>query len=87
MEKFSVKAAAISGALTGAVLHALAGLFLWASPGMMISAMRNMMYYRFPENAFAFNFYSFLGGIVGGLVIGAIVGYLIAVFYNWGLSK
>lgn len=87
LEKLNEKAAAIAGALTGAVLHALGGLFLWGMPGVGMGAMRAMMYYQFPENAFAFSFTSFIGGILGGLIIGAIVGYLIAVFYNWGLKK
>lgn len=87
MEKLSEKAAAIAGALTGGVLHLLAGLWLWGSPGSMTGMMRSMMFYQFPESMLAFSFNAWLLGIIGGLIIGAIVGYLIAVFYNWGLKK
>lgn len=87
MEKLNEKAAAIAGAMTGGLMHALGGLFLWGMPMQSMGLMRSMMYYAFPENAFAFSFSNFLFGIAGGLIIGAIVGYLIAVFYNWGLGK
>ena len=87
MEKLNEKAAAISGAITGAVLHLLFGLLLWGTPGMMMGAY-NMMYYgMMPFANPAFGWGSLLGSIVLGAIVGAIVGYIIAASYNWGLKK
>jgi len=87
MEKLNAKAAAMAGALTGAVLHGVGGLLLWGAPGMMTGVMRNMMYYQAPDTMWLFSWNAWIFGIIGGLVIGAVIGYLIAVFYNWGLQK
>lgn len=87
MEKLSEKAAMISGAVTGGVLHVLFGLAFWASPGMVTGMNRMMWYGSTQYGAGAFSAYSLLGSIVLGIVVGGIVGYIIAVSYNWGLKK
>ena len=87
MEKLSEKAAAISGALTGAVLHLFFGLLVWTFPGPT-AGMYGIMYYGMMQSfnpSFAFT--GWIGSVVLGLVVGGIVGWLIAFFYNWGLSK
>lgn len=87
MEKLSEKAAAISGALTGGVLHVLFGLLVFVYP-IGPRGMYGMMYYGMMQvQSPAFEFTAWLGSILLGVIVGAVVGYLIAVFYNWGLSK
>lgn len=87
MEKLSEKAAAISGAVTGGILHVLFGLLVWGTPGSMMGAY-NMMYYgMMPFSNPGFSFTGLIGSIVLGIIVGAIVGYVIAASYNWGLKK
>lgn len=87
MEKLSEKAAAISGALTGAVLHIVFGALVWTMP-MQTSGMYSMMYYGMMQQANpSFAFTGWIGSVVLGLIVGGVVGWLIAFFYNWGLSK
>ncbi|MDO8537600.1 MAG: DUF5676 family membrane protein [archaeon] len=87
MDGLNVKAAAIAGAVTGAVLHLLAGIVFAASPGMMSGMYSMMMYNSLQYGMGAFSITSLIGSIVLGAIVGAIVGWLIAVSYNWGLKK
>lgn len=87
MEKLSEKAAMISGAATGGVLHVLFGLAFWASPGMVTGMHRMMWYNSMQYGAGEFSFYGLLGSIVLGIIVGGIIGYVIAASYNWGLGK
>lgn len=87
MESLNVKAAAIAGTVTGAVIHALAGAVYAASPGMMSGAYRMMMYDSVQYGMGAFSATNFVGSIVLGAIVGAVIGWLIAVSYNWGLKK
>ncbi len=87
MDKLNEKAAAISGAITGAVLHVLFGLFIWTTPGMMTGAYGNMYYGMMRFSNPTFEFGGWIVSIILGLIVGAFVGWLIAVSYNWGLKK
>ena len=87
MEALSVKAAAIAGAVTGGVIHVLAGLIYAASPSMMMGMYSMMMYNSMQYGMGLFSITNFVGNIFVGAIVGAIIGWLIAVSYNWGLKK
>src|SRR3989344_5318438 len=69
LEKLSEKAAMISGAVTGGVLHVLFGLAFWASPGMITGMHRMMWYNSMQYGAGEFSFYGLLGSIVLGIIV------------------
>ena len=87
MEKLNEKAAAISGALTGGVLHVLFGLFVFGAPSMMTGAHGSMYYGMMQFGSPAFGFGGLVTSTALGLLVGAFVGWLIAVTYNWGLRQ
>ncbi len=86
MDKLNAKAATVSGAVTGAVMHALFGLLVFGMPGSMMGAYGSMYYGMMQFGAPAFAFGAWITSIVLGLVAGGFVGWLIAVSYNWGLK-
>jgi len=87
MEKLNEKAAAVAGAITGAVLHGIFGLLVLGTPGGMMGAYGNMYYGMMQFNAPAFAAGAWATSIVLGLIAGGFVGWLIAVSYNWGLKS
>ncbi len=85
--KLNEKAATISGALTGVVLHAGMGLFGWGASGMMAGAFGSRYYGMMQFGSPAFGFGGLFVGAALGLLVGGFVGWLIAVTYNWGLRQ
>ncbi len=83
MEKLSVKAATVSGAVASGVLHALFGLAYLGAPGMMRDTYSMMMYNSVQYGIGAFSATSWIGNIIAGAIFGAVLGYLVAVSYNW----
>lgn len=87
MEKLNEKAAAISGAITGVVLHVIFGALVFGASGTMMSAYRNMYYNMMQFNNPGFAFEGLVISIVLGAIVGGFVGWLVAVSYNWGLKN
>ena len=85
--KLSEKAAAISGALTGVVLHAGMGMFGWGASGMMGGAFGSRYYGMMQFANPVYGFGGLFFGTLLGLIVGGFVGWLIAVTYNWGLRQ
>ncbi|MCR4369145.1 MAG: hypothetical protein NUV67_04535 [archaeon] len=83
MEKFNVKGAIVSGAVTSGVLHGLFGLAYLGAPGMMAGMYQMMMYNSVQFNMGAFSATNWIGSIILGAIFGAVLGYLVAVSYNW----
>lgn len=87
MNKLNEKAAIISGAVTGGVIHLLFGFLVIGTPGGMMGAY-NMMYFgmaQFANPVFALS--AWVVNIILGVIVGAFVGWLIAASYNWGLKQ
>lgn len=87
MDKLNEKAAAISGAVTGAVMHLIFGLFIVGMPGGMMGAYGSMYYGMMQLGSPIFSVGAWIVSIILGLIAGAFIGWLIAVSYNWGLKK
>jgi hypothetical protein len=86
-DKLNERAAAISGAVTGGVLHAVFGVLVLGMPGGMMGAYGSMYYGMMNISSPVFGFGSWITGTLLGGVVGAFVGWLIAASYNWGLKK
>lgn len=87
MDQLNVKAAAISGAITGGLLHLLFGALVMGASGMMRGAYGMMYYGMMNFGNPLFSATGWLESIVLGAIGGAIVGTIIAASYNWGLKK
>ncbi|MFA6329417.1 MAG: hypothetical protein WCX64_01885 [Candidatus Micrarchaeia archaeon] len=85
-QSLNEKAAAISGAVTGSVLHLIFGMMVLAAPGALMGSYQTMYYgmMQFGNPGFAFG--GWIISAIMGAIAGGFVGWLIAVSYNWGLK-
>ncbi len=87
MDGLSEKAAAISGGVTGAVLHLILGLLVFGTPGTMMGAYATRYYGMMQLGYSGLAFVGWIVSILVGAVVGGFVGWLVAVSYNWGLKR